>query len=280
MIKFKNLSQVTNEELVSCFNLAFSDYVLPAKLTVQQLEKKIYTEDINKDISVGAFKNDQLVAFVMHAERKKEDIHLAYNGGTGVIPSARGQSLTIRMYDYILPIIKSRGFNEIALEVIHGNVAAIKSYEKIGFILFRNLNCYKGDLNITKINPDIQVIIDSSRSRAVLSQFGEIEATWQNANRTILNLKDDACYLLANIGQELCGYCIINRTNNRIMQIAVKKNLRNQLIGSTLLYFIEHNISKSTSIINVDSAFEKTNAFLKNRNMEQTIQQHEMKLVL
>lgn len=141
MVEIKTLSKISSPELLDCFNLAFSDYLIPMKLTLEQLETKLKTENINREVSVGAFKEKKLVGFVLHGDRNFGKIRRAYNGGTGVIPAERGHGLTKRMYDFILPILESNAFEEVVLEVISNNIPAIKSYQKIGFKPIRNLSC-------------------------------------------------------------------------------------------------------------------------------------------
>ncbi len=152
MIKFKTLSEISLHELAACFNLAFSDYLIPLALSLNQLETKLYSESINKAISIGAFRDGELVGFILHGDRKFGNKRIAYNAGTGVIPAARGQGLTKRMYNFIKPKLTSHSFEEVVLEVISTNIPAIKTYEKVGFEPIRNLSCFKGDLLVTKIN--------------------------------------------------------------------------------------------------------------------------------
>ena len=92
MINFDNLSEINNKDILDCFNLSFSDYSIPFKLNLEQLENKLRNENINKDISVGAFNKNKLVGFVLHGDRIKDRNRIAYNAGTGVIPTQRGQN--------------------------------------------------------------------------------------------------------------------------------------------------------------------------------------------
>ncbi len=64
------------------------------------------------------------------------------------------------------------------------------------------------------------------------------------------------------------------------MQIAVKKQFRNQLIGSTLLHHLQNSLSGPISIINVDSNFNAMLHFLEKQNLKKSITQVEMRLNL
>ena len=277
-IEIKTLSEVSHQDILECFNLSFSDYSIPFKLNLEQLEIKLKTENINKAISIGAFKEQKLIGFVLHGERNLDKNLTSYNAGTGVIPNERGQGLTNRMYEFIKPKFNSSGFKEVVLEVISNNSSAIKNYEKIGFEPVRDLNCYKGELLVDQINKGITIKQVENVNFENLNQFGEIEPTWQNSKETIINLGSDAICLLAYADSELCGYTVVNRVNNRILQIAVKEAMRNRLIGSTMLKYVKDKITKSTTIINVDSCYESTLNFLESRNLRKFLVQKEMKL--
>ena len=126
MIEIKTLSQTSNQDILNCFNLSFSDYSIPFKLKLDQLVTKITTENINREISIGVFRKQKLIGFVLHGDRKVGGIKKAYNAGTGVIPTERGCALTKRMYEFIKPKLKREAFDEIVLEVISNNIPAIK----------------------------------------------------------------------------------------------------------------------------------------------------------
>ena len=182
------------------------------------------------------------------------------------------------MYTYIMPTLEKDNISEIALEVISDNVAAIKSYESIGFNLTRKLSCFKGEVFTKQINLETKIKQTNSGNFDEFEQFGEINPTWQNSKETIQNLGDGAIFFLAFLEDKLCGYCILNSNNNRILQIAVKKQMRNKLIGSSMLQSLTNKISAPISIINVDNRFKETLKFFENRNMKNTLNQNEMKL--
>lgn len=188
MIDFRTLDDIRIEEILDCFNLSFSDYLIPLQINHDQLLTKFKAENIDRSISIGAFRNDKLVGLVLHGKKKKEKLTVAYNGGTGVIPRERGQGLTIRMYTYILPKLQSNGIDNVTLEVISNNRAAIKAYEHIGFREARRLNCYKGEILSGSIQTETQIVLIENPNFKLLHDIGEIEPSWQNSNQALLNL--------------------------------------------------------------------------------------------
>ncbi len=277
-ILIRSLSQTGNKAILNCFNSAFSDYSIPLQLNLEQLETKLHTESIDKAISVGAFKENALIGFVLHGQRTHDGIPIAYNAGTGVIPTDRGQGITQKMYGFIKPILKERKFKEVFLEVISTNTAAIVSYKKIGFKERQRLSCFKGVPHIPEVNKDISIKEVKGVNFEVLQEFGEIRPTWQNSKETILRMGNSARYFLAFMGDDICGHCILNAKNNRILQIAVKKEFRHQWIGTSLLNTISSKMHEPISIINVDDGFKSTLHFFEKRNMKKTLGQIEMKL--
>ncbi|MEM7573124.1 MAG: GNAT family N-acetyltransferase [Bacteroidota bacterium] len=103
----------------------------------EQLKAKIEIENIDLDISVGAFDNGKLVGFILHGFRRINGRNLVYNGGTGVLPEKRGNNLTIRMYNFILPFFHKLKIHSLQLEVISNNLYAINAYKKVGFSYLR-----------------------------------------------------------------------------------------------------------------------------------------------
>ena len=258
MIQFKTLSEVTSIEFRDCFNHAFSDYSVPFQLTLEQVESNFKTYSTQKALSVGAFRENKLVGFVLHGSRVVGGKKVAYNGGTGVIPEERGAAMTTRMYDFILPTFKAENYDKINLEVISTNTPAIKSYRKIGFIPVRNLDCFKGELSIETINESIRLEDQANHKVEELRLLGEVKPTWQSEDISIYNLGQTARQILAFAGEELVGYCILNMEKNRILQMAVKEGFRNKKVGSTILDHIQRQITKEISIINVDASADST----------------------
>lgn len=66
MLQLKSLENIAIETLTETFNRAFSDYVVPFKLTKEGLLSKMKTDNVDLTYSVGAYLNDELVGFILH----------------------------------------------------------------------------------------------------------------------------------------------------------------------------------------------------------------------
>lgn len=281
MITFKTLEQISIHTLTDCFNLAFSDYIVPMQLTPEMLQMKMQSENTQLQLSVGAFDGDQLVGFILHGICQDHHQRKAYNGGTGVIPTHRGQGITLKMYEYILPLLKNADCSQVYLEVIDTNTPAINAYLKTGFTLNRKVSCFAGELrNDLKINPDVRI---QEAQHLAWEQYRPLVQTlpsWQNRWWALEAIREKLIVFHAYLNDNLVGYLIYNTTNNRLHQIAVAENLQNQHIASTLLIEIIKRFGTRMSIINVDQNSQACIAFFKAIGLHPTVHQLELTLRL
>ena len=110
-MEIATLENCTIADIADVLNASFSDYIVPLHLNIEQLEYKIVTENIHLDLSVGVFSSGQLVGFMLHALQIVDGKLSAYNAATGIIPAYRGRGLVGKMYQYLLPKLKTIGFH-------------------------------------------------------------------------------------------------------------------------------------------------------------------------
>ncbi|MDH6308555.1 ribosomal protein S18 acetylase RimI-like enzyme [Dysgonomonas sp. PFB1-18] len=279
-MKIKTLSGTSIEQITRTFNQAFSDYFVPIVLTMEQLQSKMKADNVNLDYSVGVFDNEELIAFILHGTDVVDNKHVVYNGGTGVIPTQRGQGLTKQMYEYILPVLKDRGIDYLVLEVISKNIQAIKSYEKTGYTVSRMLKCYKGKADLNGEAKDIEIKSLSNYDWVSMQSFRDFIPTWQNSMRTAEEMKATNKSFGAYADNQLTGYIIYNPNSKRIQQIAVHKDFRRRGIASALISVMVKDIGNEFSIVNIDDRSEPINSFLRKIGLENYLDQLEMKLEL
>lgn len=279
-MKIKTLKGIKEEEILNAFNASFSDYFVPFHLNLKQLQSKMVADSIDLNLSVGVFYNNNLTAFILHGSKKTTTETLIYNGGTGVIPEKRGNGLTKQMYDYILPILKEKGISALFLEVISENIKAIKSYQKAGFKITRNLNCFKGVLKTLEPNNEFIIKPLKDYNWKLLHSFWDILPTWQNSKETVNTLKNSNFSLGAYAENELIGYIIYNPTSRRLQQIAISKNYRKKKVATTLLYEVSKKYGNSISVINIDSNSKATTCFFETIGLQKFLAQKEMKLMI
>ncbi|MEM8763775.1 MAG: GNAT family N-acetyltransferase [Bacteroidota bacterium] len=279
-MQIKTLSGVPLEQILTVFNTAFFDYLVPLQLTPEQLETKMKADGTELSLSCGVFEDEKPVAFISHGMDSIKGQKIVYNGGTGVVPHKRGAGLTTKMYDFILPILRSKGIKKVVLEVISNNVPAIKSYQRIGFETQRELLCYKGDkLTISSKNTASIKPLETYDWR-LMESFGDTKPTWQNSQRALSTVSSTNIALGAYLKGQLVGYVIFTPGSKRIQQIAVKPEYRRLGIASQLLESIVHQHGNSLSVINIDAKAKDLNSFFHKIGFALQLKQFEMELLL
>ena len=279
-MKIKPLTGTGTTTILTAFNEAFSDYVVPLKLTEEQLGSKFRRENINLELSVGAYDRDQLAGFILHGLETRQNGTAAYNAATGVIPSHRGQRLTHRLYEAILPALRAKGVKEISLEVITTNIPALKTYKETGFQISRRLLCYKGKLELGETRGSGNVHILEHIDWDLLKLFGDWEPTWQHAVPAIGRMGAQMITIGYITAGQIVGYACYDPVAHRVAQVAVKPDCRRQGVATALFAYLSSRYGPDLSVINVDAAAVETQAFIHKTGLREFIQQFEMVLQL
>ena len=277
---FKTLENISTDELLEVFNDSFSDYLVPFKLTKEQLESKLNSENIKPDLSTGAFENNRCIGFILHGYDIIKGTATAYNGGTGVIPGNRGNNLTAKMYEYIIPILQQQGIKKIQFEVITGNKPAIKVYEKIGFKIIRGLHCYKGFVSSKEVPTNFTIQDVKEYKWEKFQLFWNWAPSWQNSITAVEKIKQSNIAKGIYNNDAIIGYIIYNPITKRVQQFAVDKNYRNKGAGRLLFESIAKINNNEITLINVDGNPEETKAFLNKLGLKVFIEQYEMEFDL
>lgn len=280
MTTLRTLENISTEKLLEVFNLSFSDYIVPFCLTKEQLEDKIQSDSIKLEFSVGAFEDNQLIAFILHGYDTIDNLKIVYNAGTGVIPKKRGNKLTSKLYEYALTTLHENDIDKVLLEVITTNETAIKTYKNIGFKIIRELNCFKGSLVITHTNSDFVIRELKEYDWQKLHSFWDLKPSWQNSITAVEKLKNSNISIGMYESERLLGYIIFNPKIKRIHQLSVDKNYRKMGIGQQLLEYISTYFGNEISVTNIDSTSKEISKFMTDIGMKIFIKQYEMELTL
>lgn len=276
-MEFRNLANLNITDLLSVFNLSFSDYLVPFHLTLKQLTSKINAEKVDMNLSVGAFQSDQIMGFILHAEKVEDGKRMIYNAGTGVIPEYRGQGLVRKMYEYSIPVLRDRKADILTLEVIEGNEPAVRAYTNLGFKISRKLLCFKGNIEASEKYAEIQIEQMDHFNWETFKSFWDIEPSWQSSVMVLNQMRDDLVILGAYEMTELVGYAIFNPAIGKVYQVAVNKENRRMGIGAKLFKVIGEMSAGSVTVVNnVDDSSENTSHFLSGMGLENWVSQFEM----
>jgi ribosomal protein S18 acetylase RimI-like enzyme len=276
-IKFRTLENHPTEDLLLTFNRAFSDYLVPLQLTHLQFTTKLQSENIDLSLSVGAFQEKVLVGFILNGFRELDKKPTVYNGGTGVVPTNRGQRLTQKLYRYLIPALKQKNIQHHQLEVLKLNHPAIKSYLNSGFEIAREMNCYKGvPKNLPATTAGLTFSSFSDTDWRLFEKNWMQLPTWQNMSASLI---DNTLFERVGlyINNELVAYAIFNPLTGRVFQFCVDPAYRRQNVGAHLFSFLGGKNPNGISIINVDAADTATNDFLKSQGLSHFTSLYEMK---
>ncbi|MCP9752407.1 GNAT family N-acetyltransferase [Ferruginibacter sp. HRS2-29] len=101
-------------------------YDLPKMIHSGHIELLVAAVD-GKPIASGYARIEASELFLQHTQH-------AYLGFMYVLPEYRGRGINRLMINRLMEWAKAKGITEFRLEVYSGNSAAIRAYEKVGFV--------------------------------------------------------------------------------------------------------------------------------------------------
>ncbi len=274
------LQDISTDELLNCYNRSFSDYIVPTMLTTEQLVHSIRAKRVRMELSVGAFEHNKLIGFMLQGIDEANGVKVSYNAGTGVAPESRGNNITAKLYDHILPRLRAIGISKMKLEVITQNEKAIKVYRSIGYEIKRVLDCYKGAATANYADTGLVIRPLSSYDWAILRTFWDWEPSWQHDTTAAGLLFNSNISVGIYDEATLAGYLVFEPGTGRVYQFAVNKQYRNNGMGKQLFTHIAKTQSEDIAVINVDAGATATASFLRAIGLHCFIKQYEMECAI
>jgi len=279
-------------ELHKTFLAAFCDYMVPFQLSVDQLHKHILNNAIDLDLSVGCFAPEEaedetkMIGFTLNGFGMWGGRSTAYDAGTGVIPEFRRRGASRAMFEFMIPVLRGRGIEQLLLEVMIANEKAVDLYRGLRFEQTRKLYVLKAErpLHPAKIARDLSANIAGITVKELsrldwkhFQTFWDGEPSWQNSPEAVERTRDIRIILGAFAGDKCVGYVIFSDVGN-IVQLAVDKNHRNRGVGSLLLSRMQERVKadKPLQVTNLDEALTEAHRFLSNRGFAENMNQYEM----
>ena len=275
-MNIKPLNNTSFTQIAECFRSAFANYFVPFQPTDQQLKKRWELSGVDYALSFGAFEKDKLLGFIMSSIGQKQGLLNAYNAGTGVIPSARGQGLSKRIYVKLLEAVKATGVQSCSLEVIQQNDVAIYTYRKCGFHIDRGFHCFSGAIQSShQLGSAYTTQPIQKPDWQLLQGFWDFQPAWEQDIAAIQRGFSDLQLLGVYKGQQLLAYAVLDPLQGKLLQFAVSKEHRRKGIGRMLFCELAGRMEKA-SVINVDENATATIGFLQAVGLQHTISQYEM----
>lgn len=137
MYQFRSLHEVSVQQLMECFNSAFSDYEQPIRFTPESLNHYLAASAVNLSLSFGAFYDEQLIAFILNSAGVYMHQSVVFDAGTGVVPEHRNKKVFSALFEYTIQQLKHHNIERYYLEVLQSNHHAVSIYSKKGFSVQR-----------------------------------------------------------------------------------------------------------------------------------------------
>lgn len=274
--------------LFQTFQDAFSDYSVDMDyMDEDMLYNRWIKNHVQYRASVGVWEFNQLVGFTMISTDVWQGVPSAFDAATGIIDRYRGQSIAGEMIDFIKPKLQKVGIQNLWLEVLQNNEAGVKAYQKSGFKIIRNFNCYSLTLanyqTPATLNNTLEIKEIGVNDIKTCRTWFDWHPSWENSTAAVQRIPDQKVILGGFLNNELVGYVVFYPTFHQIMQIVVVPFQRQEKIASTLL---QHLASKTAQgiekihYVNVDESDNKTHDLLAKAGFEVVAKQYEMALSL
>ena len=279
MLEYRILNKTSIETLHKVFCNAFSDYQVKMDLPIWKFKQMLQRRGYDPEMSIGAFKDEMLVGFVLNGFRNWNEKSTVYDLGTGVTAEYRRQGITSNMLLNIKKVLKQKQVEQYLLEVIKSNTSAVELYKKQGFEIQREFQCFQLDKN--KYNPITTYKVEhvDRINLRQLTEFWDFKPSWQNSIDSISAIPEVFLYSIVRFDNTIVGYGIIDKRTGDIPQIAVNKHYRGKGIARTIITdLIENTESYKISVLNVDDESKCTKDFLIKLGFEHIVGQYEMLL--
>ena len=271
------LDKIPLSDLTICFNEAFSDYFMKFSATESYLQQRWKGAGIDFALSAGVMDEDKLVGFIVNGIRDWNGLKTAFNSGTGVIPTHRGNKLTEKMYQFLEPKFIENGIQSLALEVIQENIKAIHVYEKVGLKIKRGFHCFGGEIKIDspKLTQDLIIKEIKNPEWGSFKSYYDFEPAWENNNVAVKTCEELYSFLGVEKNNKLIAFAIVKNENGTIPQFGVHPEFRNQGVGKFLFSHIS-TLHSSIRSNNIDASALSVLKFLETIGLKNTVNQYEM----
>jgi len=257
------LGEADFDALVAAFNDAFSDYLVPMRLTAPQLREMCMRRGVVLELSPAEFDGERIAGYTLNALGTFHGVPSAYDSGTGVVPSHRRRGLARQLLEISFPALCARGATQMVLEVLEPNERAAALYRALGFEVTRRLQCWRYSGAAALDGEANEIAIDD-----VPAHFCDFPPSWQNSIESLRRSGDDRRVLAVD-----GGYVIVHAATGDLAQLAVDPARRRCGIGTRLLRHAAAVAAKPLRILNVE---ESMSGFLAAAGAEPFIAQLEM----
>jgi len=125
----RRLSPQQLDALIDAQNEIFADYIIPIKSSREFFAEFMRSVGGKLEDIIVALSGDEIVGYVNPVLDGTE----AWIGGLGVVPRMRNRGVGAKLMEAAETYAEEEGAEEVLLEVIDGNLAAERLYERLGY---------------------------------------------------------------------------------------------------------------------------------------------------
>lgn len=278
------LAGVPFSRIHAALQAAFADYAINMSyMTEDFLAVRSRKNGVDLTVSPGLFAGGELAGFTLVGLGPWRGRPAAFDSATGLIKAFRGQGHAQAMFNHALPALRERGVRNFVLEVLQENRPAIRAYEKAGFQISRELDCYDihpgcpvaagpllAGIELVAAGPDILPSFEES---------AEWPLSWECSFEAQRRAGGDVVFLAARSDGETVGLAAFHTKLAWLMAVQVKKAWRRRGIGSALLTRVLAGYGRLSERIradNIQSSDQATKALLERHGFRRFVSQYEM----
>lgn len=274
-MQIKSLNNTSLEDIVFTILMAFDRYFVTMPSDTDYWKKRFACARVDWEYSYGMFDEQGiLIGFIINGIDQVNHKWVAFNTGTGVVPKYRGQKIVDQLYNHAFPHLKAKGIDCCVLEVIQENHRAIRVYERIGFSIQKEYECFKGTIAPSSYRVHLKEI-----SMEELKEKPQDFYAWDNSYAALIRAEEGQ-YQVYEVckEEEAVGFFVINPQVGYLPQFEIYQPQQSK----HWLWLFEGiaQINSTVKINNINSKRTELIQQLQVLNLEQTISQYEMELSL
>ena len=253
-----SLEAASFAEIYSCFRTAFSDYPLSVRATSQPaLFRRCEKNGWQPDLSAGVLLDEELVAIMLTGTDFSNGEQRAYDILTGIIPGHRGHGLAGKMLHKILPPLMKQQVSRLFLEVLELNHAAIRAYQKGGFVQTRSLQSMQlGDAMLPESRPTCLLKPISAATLCSLSAHCDFEPSYEQRDTAIRFLENELIMVGAFEDDRCIAAVAHDPASDWLMRLVCNRAYRRRGLATELLIDLKARLEpgKPIKAINIDAS--------------------------
>lgn len=288
MCRFRFLQPADFPRIIDTFDEAFADYYIKRKSSCAAwLQSRCVKNGVDLQCSMAALAGERMVGITLIGLDTWQGVSAAFDAATGIVPDFRGRGLARRMFDIAVPELKERKVKKFLLEVLQVNQPAIKAYQKTGFTITREFDCFElqlaGNRPAPQRDPAIEIRPIAIDRVDRFSAHADWNPSWENAFSSIRRAADDTVMYGAFLDDTCVGEIVYYAPLNWIVSLVVHRAYRRRGIGTALVSHLIDTLPadhEALRVTNIDCSAQAMMSFFEQHGWNSFARQYEMELAL